>query len=204
MSTHSAAFQTLIDEALLKGIAPGFQAAVFDADQILFNGVSGHPSLPSIEDPKGREMSHSTRNIDHEVIEEFDKPDWPNVKKVMKLRDVRNKITLRMLLIHTADFAAGGGWTRNNRLISTTSKFVITDMPLYIREDGPEEGHAYPPEGMLWTSIRAFVPLLQAMLGRDERILKSEIWERVTKDDLKDRGVIVHNPYMESLIIYAS
>ncbi|GJJ11940.1 hypothetical protein Clacol_006178 [Clathrus columnatus] len=348
MSEDTTVFQKLIDDAVLKRIAPGFQAVVFDKDQILFSGISGYASAPSVEDPDGREMTPSTilwvasfckvvthiialhaiergfiqnftmNDLDnHEklveilpelkqgsgtlctkIIEGFEEPG-PDGKKVMKLRDAKNKITLRMLLTHTTGFAGGAGW--NNPLISqlfqgddpiinnlphvvtglikdfqipllfepgtgfqygvstewvaqfvvrgtgknlrvlykefivhplsipsdetdlwfpssakdriaslhiknadSPSGFIIIKQPLYTREDGPDEGHAYPAEGLLWATFRAFVPILQAMLRHDERILKKETWERVTKDDLKDRGITISKPYFESPIIFST
>ena len=161
MSKDTTAFQTLIDDAVSKGIAPGFQAVVFNKDKILFNGVSGYSLIPSQIDPKGVEMTPSTifwvasftklvahllalQAIERGLISGFTMDDLDNHEKlveilqelrqgsrtlvtkilegweekdgekVMKLKDVKNKITLRMLLTHTSGFAGGFGW--NNSL----------------------------------------------------------------------------------------
>ncbi|GJJ11941.1 hypothetical protein Clacol_006179 [Clathrus columnatus] len=334
MSGDMSVFQTLIDEAVSKGIGPGFQAVVFNKDQVLFSGVSGYAVAPSNEDPKGREMTPSTilwvasfckvmthlialHAIDHGFISGFTMDDLdnheklvqvlpelkqgngelvtkpgPDGHKVMKLRDAKNKITLRMLLTHTSGYAGGAGW--NNAVIarlfeggdpiltashlftglikdfhipllfepgtgylyvlaqfvvrstgknlralyreyilgslSLSSKetdlwfpahikdhiaglhmksqnspngYITINMPIYTKEDNLEEGYAYPAEGSLFASFRAFVPILQAMLRHDERLLKKETWEKVMKDDLKDRGIVPPRPYITSTVLFS-
>ncbi|GJJ08215.1 hypothetical protein Clacol_002424 [Clathrus columnatus] len=152
MSDIKATLQTLIDNAVKDGVAPGLQCVVFNRDEIIFNGVSGFASLPSEENPAGEPMTKSSvlwlasctklvvslivlhvldkGLIDGISIGDLDNPDalakivpefspesgslvtkiiegfenrlGPDGRKIMKLRDAKNRVTLRHLLTHSS------------------------------------------------------------------------------------------------------
>ncbi|KIJ53966.1 hypothetical protein M422DRAFT_241228 [Sphaerobolus stellatus SS14] len=306
MPNKSAAFQTLIDEAVAKGIAPGFQAVVFNKDEILFNGVwirrrsiQGQSKRPvvhlvalqaierglipgfTLEDLDNHEklaeilpeLKQGSGTVVTKIFEGWEDHPGPDGKRAMKLRDAKNKITLRMLLTHTSGFVEGSGWN-NSQVVklfdgndatlaphiftgkiadfsiplvfepgtnyhygsstewvalfairgsgkhlrtlfkelvaeplaipsaefNTTSPSGFSTIPfaIYSKENGPEEGHVYPAEAGLYSSLQAYVPILQAALRQDERILKKETWARAFKDDLKERGIIMNRPHIAS------
>ncbi|KIJ53962.1 hypothetical protein M422DRAFT_241224 [Sphaerobolus stellatus SS14] len=341
MPNDTSAFQTLIDEAVAKGAAPGFQASVFNKDKVLFNGVAGYAVAPSDANPKGVPLTPSTilwmasctklvahivalQAIERGLIPEFTLDDldnheklvqfvpefkqgsgtlvtkilegWeeqpgPDGKRAMRLRDAKNRMTLRMLLTHTSGLVGGEGW--NNAEIvklfegsdathqphiftgkisdlsmplvfepgtsfhygsstewvalftvrgtgkhlralfkelvaeplaipstefdiwfppsaqvniagvhvknpTSPSGFSTIPLALYSKEDGPEEGHVYPAEVGLYSSLQAYVPILQTVLKQDERILKKETWAKAFKDDLKEREIKMNRPHIAS------
>jgi CubicO group peptidase (beta-lactamase class C family) len=53
-------FQDLFDRAVANDVFPGAQFVVFDEENILINGVSGHAMLPSENDPHGSLMQKDT------------------------------------------------------------------------------------------------------------------------------------------------
>lgn len=163
MSDTETMLQTLLDDAVGDGVAPGLQCVVFNRDKIIFNGVSGYASLPSEENPAGEKMSKSTilwlasctklvvslialhvldkgliegvslADLDNpnalarivpefapesgslltKILEGFEDKLGPDGKKVMKLRDAKNRVTLRHLLTHSS----GMGYSVNDPLL---------------------------------------------------------------------------------------
>jgi methyl acetate hydrolase len=59
-STVSPIFQSFLDDAVAKGIGPGFQLVVFDEERLVFNGVSGLASVPSETAPEGKPFKPET------------------------------------------------------------------------------------------------------------------------------------------------
>ncbi|KDQ54607.1 hypothetical protein JAAARDRAFT_209310 [Jaapia argillacea MUCL 33604] len=156
---HQRVFQDSLDDAVRRGVAPGFQYVIFDGSSVLFNGVSGFSTLPSPAHPSGIHWKNSTvlnlasctklcvslvalhiisRNLCNtgftfddlddadklaEVLPEF-RPGsgsltvkileglgnvGPDGKRELKLRDAKERLTLRHLLTHTAGM--GYSWT---------------------------------------------------------------------------------------------
>lgn len=144
--------QDLFDSAVGHGAAPGFQFTVFDKDQILVNGVSGHAAISSESSESihmradhvhciasaGKiatsvvaliilerglaengmtlneldshdklveilpEFKHGSGHPVTKIIEGFEPGLDAAGRKIPVLRDVRGKVTLRMLMTHTA------------------------------------------------------------------------------------------------------
>ncbi|GJJ08213.1 hypothetical protein Clacol_002421 [Clathrus columnatus] len=179
MSDIKAKLQTLIDNAVKDGVAPGLQCVVFNRDEIIFNGVSGFASLPSEKNPAGEPMTKSSvlwlascsrlvvslivlhvldkGLIDGISIGDLDNPDalakivpefspesgslvtkiiegfenglGPDGRKIIKLRDAKNRVTLRQLLTHSS----GVGFTLTNPLLWELINPSDKSVPLFNR-----------------------------------------------------------------------
>jgi len=155
-ASWSPIFQSFLDDAVEKGVAPGFQCVVFDRESVLFNDVSGNATGPSDTAPEGipfrpdtlvwlasaskislslivlhiverglakigfsmkdldshealvevlPEFRHGSGSLVTKILEGFEEELGEDGKKVMKLRDAKGQVTLRMLLTHTAGMA---------------------------------------------------------------------------------------------------
>jgi methyl acetate hydrolase len=168
----SPVFQSFLDDAVAKGVAPGFQCVVFDRDSLVFNGVSGLASAPTDAAPEGKpfkpetlvwlasctkicislivlhiiernltksgfaiqdldshealvkvlpEFKHGSGSLVTKIIEGFEDEVGKDGKKVMKLRDAKGRVTLRMLLTHTAGMALYWNHPHMTELVSMLS-----------------------------------------------------------------------------------
>ena len=68
-------------------------------------------------------------------------------------------------------------------------------IPVYTCEDdSAPPGYAHHASGTLFTSIRTYSKLLQAVMRRDTKLLSKRTWELALADQLKDRGIKVPRP----------
>ncbi|KZT29808.1 beta-lactamase/transpeptidase-like protein [Neolentinus lepideus HHB14362 ss-1] len=322
--------QAALDEATAKGVATGFQYALFNRDSIIFSGVSGYSTVPTEASPEGvpyceddvcqlascaklsmsmivlhilergltkqgftladldnpnavaevlPEFAMGSGHLVSKVIEGFERDQ--SGRRVMKLRDPKRRVTLRMLFTHTAgtsywfthqlmaesyqgsdgneplkgiagfsgdisdfdvplvaepgtawDYGHGVDWLAQFAVRSTGKNIRalfreiileplslsinevdiwdgphITDsiVPMYIRnpsadqrdrragfeaiafpiystEGDPPKGKAHYAGASMYASTRSYAKILQAVLRRDERILRASTWDMVYAD----------------------
>lgn len=68
----------------------------------------------------------------------------------------------------------------------------------YSTENAPPPGHACYASACMYGSLPAYLKVLQAVLRRDTRLLRSETWIRAIVDDIGPRGLKVPIPEWKS------
>lgn len=76
--------------------------------------------------------------------------------------------------------------------------YVQSPFKPYSTEGAPPPGHACYASGCMYGTFPAYIKILQAVLGKDKRLLRKETWNRAIIDDIGPRGIKLPVPEWKS------